>query len=305
MIAGTAPAEAFLLGLDAMRNAIRSVRLSTFEAMEKDLQPLGLKMQIISTAKKCGLAKTHPQLHTLLCQFSADQYCEKVYEILAEEIPVLDDYYGVCEDGKVPFLQPIPLGLNGWLDDDVSSLMYSPEDCSRDESLENFLVFTLAADYAVEDSWSKAIVHFGWPFDRPVVVQNGNKKVVHKRDKSARKAWWYLKEHCAEDLYCALQIAYFPPDNYWFNIIADDDNSIEFTAENFKMLKAEWKKARPLFEDYQAACEKIAADPSLLTVLIGAMEYAGFLVPDEEVPDAPLCSMAAYGMRERIQVRTS
>ncbi len=244
---------------------MESLKIHPFGHMEGHLEWLQGQIRIIRLAKDTGMDK-RDELKILVVQFSAQAYAEKVWELIHQELPLVD-----TEEEFRPDL----MGLNNLTWDDADEILENPSG-GYNESLLVFLVFCLTGENAEQEQWDEARAAFGWPEFEPIVLDPDN------YDEDA--AMQYLIDHQADDLQGALEIGFFSPDNVFFSQNPEDGSweGLEINAENLDYLKDEWEEAEPVCKRYGIALRALDKDPERYTVLIAAME-AGHMISHDEV----------------------
>ncbi len=253
-----------LPNFETMCGQMQSLKIQAFSHMEGYLQWLQGQIRIIRLAKLSGMDK-RDELKTLPVLFSAQAYAEKTWELIRQDLPLMDS--------EEEFL-PVLMGLNALTWDDADEIISNPD--GYNESLLVFLVFCLTGENAEQEQWDVARTAFGWPEFGPIVLDPDN------YDEDA--AHQYLVDHQAEDLWGALETGMFSPDNVFFNQNPEDGSweGLEVNAENLEYLQDEWEEAEQVCQRYETAVKALDKDPSRYTVLIAAME-AGHMISHEEL----------------------
>lgn len=234
-------------------HAVRS-----FELVEEKLQAVSHTVQMINLVRELGYQE-RPSLKTLACQFSDVAYAETAEEMILDEIPHFDN---MEEDG---YINPEPLGLNGYTYDEAEDILSAP-DGQYYGTLLSFLLF-IVGGFEDEELWRNNQAVFDWPFDEMVTFETSIWKLNEERVRA------YLVEHNCECLLGAVEYAIFPPDNRFFDIQPEEDNSVEFTAENILELKRDYDEIKPVMDRYNFACRCVAEDPKLLLTLVEALRF--------------------------------
>ncbi|EKD88632.1 MAG: hypothetical protein ACD_34C00421G0001, partial [uncultured bacterium] len=162
-----------------------------------------------------------------------------------------------------------PDSFSTWNFDDADSQLSSVGDTMPWFSLTAFLLLLNVPfmDSDLPGYWENSIDNFGWPFEEPVELDYS----IPIDEKFLKR---YLRKRHLPELYAAVEQAFFPPDNVFLNSNMDDPDSVyfEFNEENLKLLRRDWKKAKPYLEQFGIASEMVANDPGLLRILYDGLK---------------------------------
>jgi hypothetical protein len=260
--------EGFELDFSSRVQILKSLKSLGFEEVLGRINSIHSRINVVITAKQMHLNK-NPELKTLACAFSDDAYCEKVVEILAEELPVIDPQE-YLEDGNYYLMADI-VGMNAWREEEVQELISDPENYGKDFSLTAFLELI---NYGIDDDepWKNCIEYFNWPIVAHYAVKYGFDLDHNYIKKSLRK------HGAPAEVYTMVMLTLFPPANDLLCITADDwecDPScmdVEITTENIRLLRKQWKQAQKLIEQLEPAREWVAENPWFIPILGECLE---------------------------------
>jgi hypothetical protein len=243
---------------------LRTMRVQPIGAIIDTLNARRSQIKIIIAARKSGLGKDE-RLKTLQCVFDDGAYCGTVIEILSEEMPLMNMDMEDCWDDDGNYVLAInPNSFSTWNFDDADDHLSSIVDAMPWFSLTAFLLLLNVPfmDSDLPDYWENAIDHFNWPFTEPVSLDYS----IPIDEKFLKR---YLQKRKLPELYRAVEQAFFPPYNVFLNCNIEDPDSVyfEFNTENLKMLRRDWKIAKPYLLDFESASEMVANDPGLLRIL--------------------------------------
>ncbi len=231
-------------------------RLTSLEARRNQLQ-------IIREMRKCYL-RNDERLKTLACALDDAVYCQKAIDVLREEMRVFpNDFFEDCwdEDSGNLMIQITPQGFGYMTYDDLEGWFEDVEYAEPWYSLSSFLLLLNYGETEAE-IWQKCSEHFGWTgFEEPpgLAMGRGIDQVFLRR---------YLKRHDLDYLFPAAELAFFPPNNTFFNCSNEDPDSefFPFLAGEINYLKREWNKAKKLVDLYEIAAERVEAAPGVLNM---------------------------------------
>jgi hypothetical protein len=248
---------------------LRSQRVQPFQAVMEQLNIKRSQLKIIRAARKSGLGKDE-RLKTLQCAFDDGAYCATVIEILSEEMPLMNMDMEECWDDDGNYQLAIsPNSFSAWTWDDANDHLDTVETSPPWFSLTAFLLLLNMPlmDEDLPNYWEKSIERFNWPF---------NESVELARDAYIDEKYLkgYLQRRKLSVLFRAVEQAYFPPENAFLNCNMEDPDSVyfEFNTENLNMLRRDWKKAKPYFEQFGIASEMVVNDPALLRILYDGLK---------------------------------
>ncbi len=246
---------------------LRSMRVQPIGAVMDNLNAKRSQIKIITTARRAGLGKDQ-RLKTLECIFNDGAYCEKVIEILSEELPLMNLDMEDCWDDEGNYILAInPDSYSTWTFDDANDRLSDVGDMMPWFSLTAFLLLmNWGIDSDLPEFWKNAIAHFNWPFDGPISLEYS----IPIDEKYLKR---YLAKRDLTPLYKAIQQAWFPPDNVFLYCNMEDPDSVyyEFTVDNLKLLRRDWKKAKPYLEQYDIASLMVEEDPGKLRILVDGL----------------------------------
>lgn len=243
---------------------MRSMRVQPISAIIDNLNAKRSQAKIIMVARKSGLGNDE-RLKNLQCLFDDGVFCENVIEILSEELPLMNLDMEDCWDDEGNYILAInPDSYSTWTFDDANDRLSEVGDLMPWFSLTAFLLLmNWGIDSDLPEFWKNAISHFNWPFTEPVSLEYS----ISIDEKFLKR---YLNKRDLSPLYKAVEQAWFPPDNVFLNCNMEDPDSVyfEFSERNLKLLRRDWKKAKPYLEQFDIASEMVEDDPSLLSILV-------------------------------------
>lgn len=246
---------------------LRVMRVQPISAVMDNLNAKRSQIKIIMAARKAGLGKD-ARLKTLQCVFDDGAYCGTVIDILSEELPLMNNDMEDCWDDEGNYVLAInPDSYSTWTFDEASDRLSEVGDMMPWFSLTAFL---LLMNWGIEsdlpDFWKNASSHFNWPFTEPISLEYS----IPIDEKYLKQ---YLKKRDLSPLFEAVHQAWFPPNNVFFYCNMEDADSVyfKFTVENLKLLRRDWKKAKPLLEQFDIASNMVVEDPGLLRILVDGL----------------------------------
>jgi len=258
----------FELSFESKVRMLKSLKPLDFNEVLDRINSIHSKINVVITAKQIRLNK-NPELKTLACAFSDEEYCKKVVEILAEELPVMDPEEYLDEDSYYLFADTV--GMNGWREEELQELFLEPENYGQDYS---FTAFLELINYGIdeEEAWDHCTKFFNWPITSHYKVRY-NVEMDHKFIKKC------LRKHGAPaEVYTMVMLTLFPPANDLLCITADDwecdptCQEIEITTENIRRLRKDWKQAEKLVEQLGPARDWVADNPWFIPILGECLE---------------------------------
>lgn len=258
----------FDLTFESKVRILKSLKPLNFDEVLDEINSIHSMINVVITAKQIRLNK-NPELKTLACAFSDEEYCKKVVEILAEELPVMDPQE-YLDEGKY-YLMADTIGMNRWREEELQELFLEPENYGQDFSLTAFLELI---NYGIDDEepWKKCIEYFNWP-----IVTHYRVRYHFDFDQGFIKK--YLRKHGApSEVYTMVMLTLFPPNNDLLCVTADDWEcdpncmDYEITTESIRQLRKDWKQAKQLVSQIGPAREWVAENPWFIPILGECLE---------------------------------
>lgn len=244
-----------------MHTLLSARRAEPFRNFELQVMRMRSYAQVIMAARVCKLTR-NAELQTLECAFSDERFCEKVISLVCEELPLFEmAMEEAIYEGESFVLMIEPCGLNSFSGDDVYELFENPDNYGENFSLAAFLLMVSFQENS-EDYWQTCAEYFDWPTSEPIMID-------HYTSINRAALSRYLRSHGCPELYDAVKMVLLPTGNAFLDTPADDYDGLtyEFTAENLKYLRRQWKQARPMIEAYDTAAIETAANPWKIGVL--------------------------------------
>jgi hypothetical protein len=247
---------------EMMCAGLQRFTMQPFYQMMNALTTVTNQVGLVIFARESGLSKK-AELASLVCSISDQAYTETLLNLLCGEIPLdFQMMYDQMEEGI--YLCPELLGGNYFSFDEMEELFADPLGFDAEISLMAFLLwFSYNHDLAVYQEMNE---HFGWPEDPPECEGD------NLDPKKLRKALHKRRLDC---LYSAADASWNLSGNVFFGWMPyDGSEMIELTIENYRWLKREYKRAKPVMEGMAKANELVLNDPGVYRELFAAMVEA-------------------------------
>ncbi len=216
----------------ALARGLRRFAIPKFEDAQEKL--LGCK-KVIRAAKLMRDLRLDkdPRLATLVSKWVPDAYLQEVFNILGEIVPLYPFLYDNWLEGDEGDLWLIPEGMyfGGMSYDEIGEFLGNPEGTNGKDSL---MVFFKALDTGLGD-WEALNTIFGWGVPDGPVWRPGF---------DGQKFIDTVRERFGKYYAATLDIAVDCIDNLYFLYDFENEEPFEFTAENFRLFKKEYREAQ-------------------------------------------------------------